>query len=83
MHKRARTNEESTIENTIDIVGLRDVARLDERKEEIENLILQIGLTQASKKLRISFNNLKLLCKDLKIKVEKKKAGRKKNITLF
>jgi len=39
MHKRARTNEESTIENTIDIVGLRDVARLDERKEEIENLI--------------------------------------------
>jgi hypothetical protein len=39
MHKRARTNEESTIENTIDIVGLRDVARLEERKEEIENLI--------------------------------------------
>ena len=52
-------------------------------QEEIEKLILQIGLTQASKKLRIGFNNLKLLCKDLKIKVEKKKAGRKKNITLF
>jgi hypothetical protein len=52
-------------------------------QEEIENLILQIGLTKASKQLRIGFNNLKLLCKDLKIKVEKKKAGRKKNITLF
>jgi hypothetical protein len=52
-------------------------------QEEIENLILQFGLTQASKQLRIGFNNLKLLCKDLKIKVEKKKAGRKKNITLF
>ena len=52
-------------------------------QEEIENLILQIGLTQTSKQLRIGFNNLKLLCKDLKIKVEKKKAGRKKNITLF
>jgi hypothetical protein len=52
-------------------------------QEEIENLILQIGLTKASKQLQIGFNNLKLLCKDLKIKVEKKKAGRKKNITLF
>ena len=52
-------------------------------QEEIENLILQIGLTRASKHLRIGFNNLKLLCKDLKIKVEKKKAGRKKNVILF
>jgi RecA-family ATPase len=39
MHKRAKANEKTFIQNTIDIVGLRDVARLEERKEEIENLI--------------------------------------------
>jgi hypothetical protein len=38
-HKRAKANEKTFIQNTIDIVGLRDVARLEERKEEIENLI--------------------------------------------
>jgi hypothetical protein len=52
-------------------------------QEEIENLILQIGLTQASKQLKIGYDNLKNICKDLKIKVEKKKTGRKKNVILF
>jgi hypothetical protein len=52
-------------------------------QQEIENLILKVGLTQASKQLRIGYDNLKNICKDLKIKVEKKKTGRKKNIILF
>jgi len=52
-------------------------------QEEIENLILKVGLTQASKQLKIGYDNLKNICKDLKIKVEKKKTGRKKNVILF
>jgi hypothetical protein len=39
MHKRSKTNEKSVIENTVDIVGLRSIARLDERKRTIEELI--------------------------------------------
>lgn len=51
-------------------------------KTELQALINKVGLTRASKQLRCGYITIKNLCDKYNIVVEKKQAGRKKNIGL-
>jgi len=52
-------------------------------KENLRLLINKVGLTQASKQLKIGYLTIKKMCEELKIDVKKKNAGRKKNIKIL
>jgi len=52
-------------------------------KENLQLLINKVGLTQASKQLKIGYLTIKKMCEKLKIDVKKKNAGRKKNIKIL
>ena len=52
-------------------------------KNELQALINKVGLTSASKQLKIGYLTIKKMCEELKIDVKKKNAGRKKNITIL
>lgn len=52
-------------------------------KQNLQLLIDKVGLTQASKQLKISYLTIKKMCEELKIDVKKKNAGRKKNIKIL
>ena len=47
-------------------------------KKEIQKLIDEVGLTQASKQFNIGFNRFKEICKEMNIIYTKKTGGRKK-----
>ena len=49
-------------------------------KNELQALINKVGLTSASKQLKCGYLTIKRLCIRHNIIVEKKQAGRKKNI---
>lgn len=51
-------------------------------KIELQALINKVGLTRASKQLKCGYLTIKNLCDKYNIKIEKKQAGRKKNISL-
>lgn len=51
-------------------------------KIELQTLINKVGLTRASKQLKCGYLTIKSLCDKYNITIEKKQAGRKKNINL-
>lgn len=51
-------------------------------KTELQTLVNKVGLTQASKQLKVGYLTIKQLCNNLNIVVIKKTAGRKKNVNL-
>ena len=51
-------------------------------KIELQALINKVGLTRASKQLKCGYLTIKNLCDKYNIAIEKKQAGRKKNINL-
>ena len=52
-------------------------------KQDLQLLINKVGLTQASKQLKVGYLTIKKMCGELKIDIKKKKAGRKKNIKIL
>ena len=52
-------------------------------KQNLQLLIDKVGLTQASKQLKIGYLTIKRLCIRYDIIIEKKQAGRKKNINIL
>ena len=52
-------------------------------KQNLQLLIDKVGLTQASKQLKIGYLTIKKMCEELKIDVKKKNVGRKKNIKIL
>lgn len=52
-------------------------------KQNLQLLIDKVGLTQASKQLKIGYLTIKRLCIRYDIIIEKKQAGRKKNIKIL
>lgn len=52
-------------------------------KNELQELINKIGLTRASKQLKCGYLTIKRLCIRYDIIIEKKQAGRKKNINFI
>ena len=52
-------------------------------KQNLQLLINKVGLTQASKQLKIGYLTIKRLCIRYDIIIEKKQAGRKKNIKIL
>lgn len=52
-------------------------------KQDLQLLINKVGLTQASKQLKVGYLTIKKMCGELKIDIKKKNAGRKKNIKIL
>ena len=52
-------------------------------KHDLQLLINKVGLTQASKQLKVGYLTIKKMCEELKIDIKKKNAGRKKNIKIL
>lgn len=52
-------------------------------KQELQLLINKVGLTKASKQLRCGYSTIKKMCIDYNIDINKKQAGRKRNINLM
>jgi len=52
-------------------------------KQDLQLLINKVGLTQASKQLKVGYLTIKKMCEELKIDIKKKNAGRKKNIKIL
>lgn len=52
-------------------------------KQDLQLLINKVGLTQASKQLKVGYFTIKKMCEELKIDIKKKNAGRKKNIKIL
>ena len=52
-------------------------------KQDLQLLINKVGLTQASKQLKVGYLTIKKMCEELKIDIKKKKAGRKKNVKIL
>ena len=52
-------------------------------KQDLQLLINKVGLTQASKQLKVGYLTIKKMCEELKIDIKKKNSGRKKNIKIL
>jgi len=52
-------------------------------KQDLQLLINKVGLTQASKQLKVGYLTIKKMCEELKIDIKKKNVGRKKNIKIL